>query len=167
MSVLLSIAMVGLIMVAAWRDVATRTIPDEISLLLVALGAFSRLIEGPSAAAFSAATALLLFTLLLLAHARGLIGGGDVKIMTALAVGLSPVDAYRFVVATAITGGVLAIAYLLLAPQLSDQHRTKRTSLLGRVAAVEAWRIRRHGPLPYGVAIAAGGTFVLFHSGSL
>jgi Flp pilus assembly protein protease CpaA len=33
--------------------------------------------------------------------------------------------------------------------------------MLRRVLAVEARRVRRRGPLPYAVAIAAGGVFLL------
>jgi prepilin peptidase CpaA len=84
--------------------------------------------------------------------------------MTALAVGMSPFDSYRFVVATAIAGGLLGIAYFLLSRRLNGLRESRRASLLGRVATIESWRIRRRGPLPYGVAIAAGGTFVLLHS---
>ncbi len=170
-----SLAIVALLMVAAWRDVATRTIPDTISLLLAVTGGLARTIEGSSALAFSAGTALLLFVPLLIAFSRGLLGGGDVKLMTALAVGLAPLDCYRFVVATALVGGLLGISYLLLSHLLASHllpsgnlqvwRRKNRKSFLGRVAVVESWRIRRRGPLPYGVAIAAAGAFILFHHG--
>ena len=167
MSALFVLAILTLLMACAWRDVATRTIPNTVSLLLLILGGLARIIEGPSALLFSVATAFLLFILLLIAYSRGLIGGGDVKLMTAFAVGLSPLDSYRFVVATAIAGGLLGDR---LPPALPRScfacTRRNDTSLLGRVIAVEAWRIRRRGPLPYGVAIAAGGAFVLLHSGS-
>jgi prepilin peptidase CpaA len=161
-------ALVGsaLLMSAAWHDVATRTIPNTIGLLIVISGVLTRFLEGPSAVVLSVGTALLLFILLMLVYSRGLIGGADVKIMTALAVGLSPLDSYRFVVATAVAGGILASVYLVLSPRLRGLHKTKPTSLLYRIAAVESWRIRRRGPLPYGVAIAAGGAFVLLHPGS-
>jgi prepilin peptidase CpaA len=165
-SVPFMLAVLALLMAVAWHDIATRTIPDTLSLLLVAAGGVARILEGPSALALSMAAALALFALLLIAFARGLLGGGDVKVMTALAIGLSPFDCYRFVVATAIAGGVLGLAYLLLPRALHGLRKAKRISLLGRVAAVESWRIRRRGPLPYGVAIAAGGAFVLLHSGS-
>jgi prepilin peptidase CpaA len=164
-----SFAMLTLLMVAAWRDVATRTIPDTISLLLAVIGGLARVIEGSSALAFSTGTALLLFVPLLIGFSRGLIGGGDVKLMTALAVGLSPLDSYRFVVATALVGGVLGIFYLLLSQLLPSSLQglcqAKRRSFLGRVVVVESWRIRKRGPLPYGVAIAAAGAFILFHHG--
>lgn len=165
MLVSFSATMLMFLLLAAWHDVVTRTIPDTIGVLLAVAGGFGRLLEGPSALALSAGAALLLFVLLLAAFSRGLIGGGDVKLMTAFAVGLSPLNSYRFVVATAIAGGLLGIAYLLLSRSPRFVGLTKRTSLLGRVFAVEAWRIRRRGPLPYGVAIAAGGAFVLLNSG--
>jgi prepilin peptidase CpaA len=162
-----SVITFGLLMMAAWRDVATRTIPDTISLLLIATGAITRILDGPAALALSAGSALLLFVLLLFAYSRGFIGGGDVKIMTALAVGLSPLDCYRFVIATAIAGGFLGIGYLLLSRRRTSVGEGKRISLLARVVAVEVWRIRHHFSLPYGVAIAAGGAFVLLHTRSL
>jgi prepilin peptidase CpaA len=167
MLVPLSGVTLGLLMMAAWRDLATRTIPDTIGLLLVATGAMARILNGPSALALSAGTALLLFVLLLVAHSRGFIGGGDVKVMTALAVGLSPLDCYRFVIATAIAGGFLSVGYLLFSRRPTGISERKRTSALARVVAVEIWRIRRHWSLPYGVAIAAGGAFVLLHTRSL
>jgi prepilin peptidase CpaA len=165
MSLPFILAALVLLLVAAWHDIATRLIPDAISLWLLALGALARLVEAPSSLAFSVETALLLFVLLLILHSRGLIGGGDVKIMTALAVGLSPLDCYRFIVATAIAGGLIGISYLVLSPRLHAMHRVRGASLLNRVAVLENRRIRRRGPLPYGVAIAAGGTFVLLHTG--
>jgi prepilin peptidase CpaA len=119
-SVQFLIAALVLLIVGAWRDIATRTIPDTVSLLLLTIGGMTRITEGPPAIFLSLVTALLLFVLLLIAFSRGLIGGGDVKLMTALAVGLAPFDTCRFVVATAIAGGVLGVAYLLLRtmPQL-------------------------------------------------
>jgi prepilin peptidase CpaA len=162
-----AVVTLGLLMIAAWWDVATRTIPDTICLLLVATGAIARILNGPEALAFSAGTALLLFVLLLVAYSRGFIGGGDVKIMTALAVGLSPFDCYRFVIATAIAGGFLGICYLLLSRRPAGMRERKGASLLGRVVAIEFWRIRRHRSLPYGVAIPAGGAFVLLYTGNL
>jgi prepilin peptidase CpaA len=110
---------------------------------------------------------LLLFVLLVVTYSRGFIGGGDVKIMTALAVGLAPLDCYRFVIATMIAGGFLGIGYFFLSRRPAGIRERRRTSVLARVVAVEVWRIRRRGSLPYGVAIAAGGTFVLLHIGSL
>ena len=108
---------------------------------------------------------MLLFVVLSAAFARGLIGGGDVKIMTALAVGLSPVDATASSLPPRSQAAFWRslISCSLPAPH---QHDAAHVITWPRLP-VEAWRIRRHGPLPYGVAIAAGGAFVLFHPGSL
>jgi prepilin peptidase CpaA len=156
-----------LLVIAAWRDVVSRTIPDAVALLLLAVGGLSRLFEGPSALATSGGAALLLFALLMIAYSRGYIGGGDVKLMTAFAIGLSPLNSYHFVVATAVAGGFLGIAYLILSRSTHLPHPANDRSLPRRVMAVEFWRARRRGSLPYGVAIATGGTFVLLHTGSL
>ena len=152
----LALAILVFLMMAAWRDVATRTIPDTIGLLLLATSALMRIRDGPLALALSAGIAMLLFALLLIAYARGLLGGGDVKLMTAIAVGLSPFNCYRFVMATALAGSLLGIAYLLLSRRLRGHYKADRTSLINRVSAIECWRIRRRASLPYGVAIAAG-----------
>src|ERR1043166_6696230 len=87
---------ITLLAIAAWRDVATRTIPNSISLVLVVTGGIARSLEGLSAFVLSAEAALLIFFLLLVVYVRGLVGGGDVKIITALAVGLPLSDCYRF-----------------------------------------------------------------------
>jgi prepilin peptidase CpaA len=165
-SALFALAMLALLFAAAWRDVISRTIPDAIALLLLITGAVARPLDGASAVIACAATALLLFALLLVLFAHGLLGGGDVKLMTALAVGLSPYDCYRFVVATALAGGLLALAYLLLSRSRWTAPVITGRSLFRRIIAIEHWRIRRRGPLPYAVAIAAGGAFVLLQPGS-
>jgi prepilin peptidase CpaA len=132
----------------------------------MALGLALRVAEGWYSLAASLAVAAALFLLLLPCHARGLIGGGDVKLLTALALGLPPLGSYQLIVATALAGGLLAMFYLLLQrlmPRPVGTAATARPSApaLRRIAAVEAWRIRRRGPMPYGVAIAVGGAFVL------
>lgn len=164
--VLFVIVMLALLAAGAWRDIATRTIPDEVNASLFVVGGVARLVQGPQELFFSGLAALVLFLLFMFAFSRGWIGGGDVKLLTAFAIGLSPSDCYRFVVVTALAGGVLGVTYLLLSHRLVPKRISSRTSLLKRVMAAEAWRIRRRGPLPYGVAIAAGGAFVLLHPGS-
>jgi prepilin peptidase CpaA len=163
--VLLALAMLALLLAAAWHDVLTRTIPDSVSLLLLAVGVLAQLLDDASAIVGSAATTILLFVVLLVAFTRGWLGGGDVKLMAALAVGLPPYDCYRFLVATALAGGVLALVYLLLSRIKKIEPAITHRSLFRRILAVEGWRMRRRGPLPYAVAIAAGGAFVLLQPG--
>ena len=161
----------GLLAFAAWRDVATRTMPDGVSVALAVLGLALRCAEGWQAVALSTAVAAGLFFVLFLCHARGMIGGADVKLLTALALGLSPLGAYQLIAATTLTGGVLAVLYLVLARALASAPSPssslppwRRSFAPFRVAAVELWRIRRRGPLPYGVAIAIGGALTLLNS---
>ncbi len=152
---------VVLLGVAAWRDLTTRTIPDTVSLLLAGLGLLVRVAEGWQAAGLSLAVALLLFILLLLAAMRGALGGGDVKLAAAMVLGLSPLQAWDFVQATVLIGGMLGLVYLAgphLVPRLAP---VAGAAFPRRLMAVEAWRLRRCGPLPYGIAIAGGGILAL------
>jgi prepilin peptidase CpaA len=155
----------ALLLTAAYRDLVTRTIPDWVSILLAACGLLTRVLIGPQAAAVSAIAAVALFALLLLAHSRGALGGGDVKLMAALAFGLSLPELYHFVFVTGICGGVLAGIHLTLRRVWKDLAPMKPPSRgtvgLFRVLTAERWRIARRGPLPYGVAIACGGIAAL------
>ncbi|WP_051328715.1 A24 family peptidase [Geminicoccus roseus] len=152
---------IGLLILAAWRDIAVRVIPDEISLCLAGIGLVVRASFGPEALLVSLAAALALFGLLVVLHALGLMGGGDVKLAAAVAVGLAPFDSYHFVVVTVLAGGVLSLLYLWAARRLPAPDRMRRISLIARVRDVEMKRIRRRASLPYGVAIAAGGGCIL------
>jgi prepilin peptidase CpaA len=144
---------------AAWCDLAVRRIPNALAAVVAVCGLALRAIEGLAPASATLIAAGLLFALLFLGFARGLMGGGDVKLATATALGLPPAGIWSFVVVTALAGGVLSLGYLLM-------HRLTTTAVapagrgqgvLVRVAAAERWRFRRRGPLPYGVAIAIGG----------
>jgi prepilin peptidase CpaA len=161
---LIALLTIGLLAVAAASDLATRMIPDEACIALALLGFCVRLFAGITAAAVSVVVAVALFALLVLAHARGALGGGDVKLAAAMAVGLAPAQTYRFVVATVIAGGVLSLLHLLLRrappPARSVTRSTARASLARRIVTIERWRIRRKGSLPYGIAIACGGAWV-------
>lgn len=162
---LLFACLLPLLAVAAWRDIATRTIPDTVSILAALVGLAARLALGPQAALLSILAAAALFALLLFLFARGALGGGDVKLMTALALGMAPAMVWDFLVATTLAGGALALAYLALS-RLLPAHLARPATAAGtlpRLCHVEAWRIRRRGPLPYGLPIAAGAAAVLLH----
>jgi prepilin peptidase CpaA len=70
----------------------------------------------------------------------GMMGGGDVKLAAALALWFSPATTLRFLVLMSLAGGVLTLVVMVL-------HKVRR----------------REGPpeVPYGVAIAFGGIFIL------
>ncbi|WP_372624091.1 prepilin peptidase [Falsiroseomonas sp.] len=146
----------AILAIAAWCDLATRTIPDRLSVALLALGIGSRLLEGPAAAASSAAVALLVGLGFLFLHARGMIGGGDVKLIAALAAGTAPAEVPALLFAIGIAGGVLAIAYLAMSRVMPKTSLRPHAVLPLRIAALEAHRIVRRGPMPYALAIATG-----------
>ncbi|WP_372624359.1 prepilin peptidase [Falsiroseomonas sp.] len=160
---MLSAALImALLAFAGWRDIATRLIPDEAVIGVALLGAALRAAEGLVPLLASAGAAAILFLLLALLCARGLLGGGDVKVAAAVALGLSPAALPGFIVVTTMAGGVLGLGYLLAARLAPPPRRlTAGAPVLHRVLAAECRRIHRGGPLPYGVAIAFGGGLVL------
>jgi prepilin peptidase CpaA len=155
----------AMLLIAAWRDLASRLIPNGIPLLIAAAGLIGRLFDGPMAAFLSLSAGVVLLFLFILAHARGLLGGGDVKLIAAIACGLPLPSLWPFIVTTALAGGLLGVAHLVLRAILAGAPPRKPArrgaSLLARVYAAERWRIARHGPLPYAVAIACGGLWTL------
>lgn len=159
MTAALLLPILACLLAAAWYDLAVRRIPDPLSAGIAAGAVALRALDGPAALAASLAAALVLFLLLLVLFARGLLGGGDVKLATALALGLPPAGVWTLVVGTALAGGVLAAGYLamhrLAAAAASPAGRSR--GIVARVAAAEWRRFRRRGPLPYGIAIAVGG----------
>lgn len=82
-------------------------------------------------------------------------GGGDVKLMAAIALWAGPGLGLEFVIITALAGGVIAVAYLLyqqatiLVPFLPQSRQQNPTSLSKK-------------PMPYGIAIASGAVYVAF-----
>ncbi len=103
--------------------------------------------------------AALVFAALALLHARGWLGGGDVKLAAGVAAGLAPQAVLLFLVVTGIAGGVLAAAHLVLRGLTFRPRRLVKLAGPRRVWRAERWRIARHAPLPYGVAIACGGAW--------
>ncbi|MFT8243799.1 prepilin peptidase [Roseomonas sp. BN140053] len=151
---------------AAAQDVATRTIPDRATLAVAALGLAARAGEGGSALAAAAMAATLVFAAGALLWWRGLLGGGDAKLLPAVALLLPPFAVPGLLLNVAMAGGVLALLYLLLAPWVAPVPAQPGGTLLRRVWAAEARRLRRRGPLPYGVAIALGTGLALSGQGA-
>src|ERR1044072_5219092 len=82
-----SILEILLLLYVATIDIATRLIRNEICLALAILGIAGQL-ASPMQIAQSLIVAAILFLLLLINYMRGWIGGGDVKLLVALAIGL-------------------------------------------------------------------------------
>ena len=153
-----------LLLYVATIDLATRLIRNEICLVLGLLGIAGQF-GSPMQVAGSLIVATILFALLLVIYQRGMIGGGDVKLLVALAIGLPLRGVIELLTITALAGGVLALVHLMMRLLPYPRLAPAGSSLVRRVYAIERWRHLRHAPLPYGVAIACGGIWTVFNRG--
>src|SRR5206468_8511256 len=153
-----------LLVYVAMMDIATRSIRNEICLVLALLGIAGQF-ASPMQVAASLIVATILFLLLLVIYQRGWMGGGDVKLLVALAIGLPLRGVLQLLTVTALAGGVLALVHLMMRLLPNPRLAPAGSSLVRRVYAVERWRHLRRAPLPYGVAIACGGIWAICSRG--
>lgn len=159
-----SILEIILLLYVATIDVATRLIRNEVCLALALLGITSQLPNSMQVAE-SLVAAAILFLLLFVLYTRGGIGGGDVKLLTASAIGLPLTGVIELLTITALAGGILALVHLLMRHLPYPRLAPAGSSFARRVYAIERWRHLRHAPLPYGVAIACGGIWTILSKG--
>ncbi len=157
-SMLLSVAATALLFAAA-HDVAVRTVPNRVSLIVAVAGLGLQILDHQLVAALFGG--LLVFAGTWQCWRRGWIGGGDVKLLSACALLVPPALVPELLLSTAIAGGVLALAYLatarlLPAPLQPGDTATRSDRLIGRIWRAELRRIRRRLSLPYACAISAG-----------
>jgi prepilin peptidase CpaA len=156
-----------LLAIAVCCDLISRTIPDWVCVALATVGLVSRAIVGVGAVAISFALAAVLFFALLLAHARGNLGGGDVKLLCAAVLGQPAIGTYQLLLGTAFAGGILAAVHLVARRLPPPACCPPGASRVRRLWFIEKWRWRRKRCLPYGVAIACGGAWaMLFGAGA-
>lgn len=156
-----------LLMAAALSDIAFRRIPNGVAALVALAGLLRQGVAGGAVLA----VALVLAALVLLGTAilwqRGVIGGGDVKLLAAASLLVPPASLPAQLLAVALAGGGLAVVHILLRALLRDRPADlRRRGLLRRLLRREARRIRTGGPLPYGVAIALGTAATLIRPGA-
>lgn len=136
-------ALILLLVAAAVGDVRRLTIPNglcaSVAVLALPYWAASGSAFWPGFA-WQLGFALIMFAVLAALFAAGVMGGGDVKLLAALALWL-PVRAYvEMMMLVAVAGGVLTLALLI-------RHRLRKRE--GRPE------------IPYGVAIAVGAAVML------
>ncbi len=134
----------------AVSDLGRFMIPNWVSVLVAAAFLPAALAAGLDLQhiALSLGVGLGCLALGIVAFALRLFGGGDIKLFAAAAVWTGWSAFAPYLLAVAIAGGILSLVLLLF----------RRLPLGGRLAKV-GWvgELHRHsGPVPYGVAIAAG-----------
>jgi len=138
------LGLLALMLVAAcWCDLRSRTIPNElnvaIALFAIPFWWSTGLAPWPDAA-LQVAVALLVFALFAGAFAIGAMGGGDVKLVSAVALWLPWQAVVTLLLIMSLAGGALTLALIL-------RKRLARSD--GRLE------------IPYGVAIAFGGLWLI------
>jgi prepilin peptidase CpaA len=140
---LLLLALAAILIVAAVIDVRTFTISNRLNLTVAVLAPLywlSIALNPWPGMAVQLAAGGFVFLLLAAAFYAGMMGGGDVKLASALALWFSPAGTLKFLVLMSVAGGVLTIGILAW-------HRLQRRE--GRPE------------IPYGVAIAFGALTIL------
>jgi len=151
----------GACAVAVATDVATRRIPN---LLTAALAVAALALHATMGWKSLLLACLMLACVLLLgfvAFSFRWLGGGDVKLLAAVAATLGFPDAVPFLIYTSIAGGVLAIVVAIAMGRLGSVFRSVALALRpfafkGTVAVAPKSPIK----LPYAVAIASGAAAV-------
>lgn len=143
---------VALLLLAAFCDLTRLVIPNGVVGLLAALFVVAAVLL-PVGVDWGAHIGAGLAAGLLgtAAFARGKMGGGDVKFVAAVSLWAGLDHLLALLTATALAGGALALALLVV-----------RAGVCRWAGAPGATRglpavLRAGGPVPYGVAIAAGG----------
>lgn len=144
-------------------DARTRRIPNAITLPAMLAGLLLHFgLDGWRGLGLSAAAGLLAGLLFLFFHLAGGMGAGDVKLMAAVGFLSGSNSIVEIVIATALAGGVLAIALALARGRLKQT----LSNVLILLAHHRSAGLRPHPELnvassstlriPYGIAIAAG-----------
>jgi len=136
-------ALAAMLLAASWCDLKSRTIPNSLNIA-IALAAIPfwwsiGLALWPDAA-LQVGVAALVFALFAIAFAFGAMGGGDVKLIGALALWLPAPAVMVLIVIMSLAGGALTLALF------ARQKLARKTGQL---------------EIPYGVAIAFGGLWLI------
>ncbi len=174
-SIVLFAAAMALLFAAA-HDVAVRTVPNRVSLMVAAIGLALNGLDGQLTAALFGA--VLVFAATWFCWRKDWLGGGDVKLLTACVLLVPPGSIPEMILSTALAGGVLALIYMALTRlvavgaafgqtkvgngSVARYSGARRANLIRRIWRAERRRIQRNPSLPYSCAIAAGVLLTLY-----
>jgi prepilin peptidase CpaA len=146
---------------AVVTDVRTRTIPNLAPAVIITLWMLHLPLQGGwGEAPADLAGAATVLALGFASWRCGLLGGGDVKLLSALALWAGGPMFVPFLLLTALAGAVLALVWLG-ARSFHPLIPVPALIALGRLGLP----VPRGGPttLPYGVAIGIGGLWLVYH----
>lgn len=146
---------------SAASDFRQRIIPNELVILIAVSGILLRLVERPGQIWISLLAAGLVFAALGLLCRSGVLGGGDVKLMSAATLMVRPDQTGALLIGIALAGGLLSCLYLgasrAFDPSASAQGAgagTRGEGGLPEWLRAERMRLAGRRQVPYGVAIA-------------
>jgi prepilin peptidase CpaA len=142
-SLILLIALAGLLLAACWCDLKARNIPNALNLAIALLAIpfwWSIGLTLWPDVVLQLGVAILVFGLFAIAFALRAMGGGDVKLVAAIALWLPAPSVLALLFIMSVAGGALTLAMLI------------RHKLAHKGGKLE---------IPYGVAIAFGGLWLI------
>lgn len=156
--ILVIVALPLLLLGAACWDLASFTIPNFISIALIALFPLFALATGLplTDVGFHLLAGFVGLAVGFALFAFGYIGGGDAKLFAGVALWMGFSDLPSYALLASIFGGFLTLALLIL-----------RQWPLPEVLARQPWILKLHDTrsgIPYGVALAAGAFILLPHT---
>lgn len=149
----------ALMIAAAVSDIRSFRIPNWISALIVVLFAVRMLID-PSGLLPSLTIGAVVLAAGFVLFTTRLLGAGDAKLLAALSLWVGPALIFDFITTTALAGGLVATAILLFrkgagTPALASAGSGCAGSRDSDAPEINGKRVST--PMPYGVAIVAGG----------
>lgn len=141
-------------MFAAAFDLFTMTIPNRISLALIASFAIAAPLTGLSAVAYAhhIGAGLLMLGVGFFMFWRGWVGGGDAKLIASASLWVGLPSLLNYLLLVTLAGGVLALGMMMF-----------RNLTLPLFISNQPWAMRLHdkdGGIPYGIAIAAAAIWI-------
>ena len=153
----------GILVTIGYGDVRTRRIPNVLVGVIAALGLVRITFTGDmTAASHTFIATAVVFAIGFLLFWSDVLGGGDAKLLAAMALLVGSRDLFCFLFFMSVCGGVLALA-ILIRDKLRPWHwgllRCSRTP--SATCNSEDFTEPIRSTVPYGVAIAAAGVFAL------
>ena len=146
----IAVAVTAILVWAGISDVRTRKIPNGCAICIIALFAIWAISEKGVGTGSALAAAAISFVIGFGLYSLNLMGAGDVKLFSALALFTGLELLGTFTLATAVSGGVVALTFLITRP-------ARRNAMVGRNGKGD-----HRESVPYGVAIGLGALMVVW-----